>query len=246
MLAERLVEILDAELESGGMHADQLQLRSFLCRALGMFRSPSVLPVLIRAAETERESVEIDVRRSALEALAAWWAEQEEPKPTPDTKLVRVVLDATKASKSAGTSENARSDLRSTATFALGVLGGADAELRLIDLLSDSDMDVRFNAATGLARHGRIEAEPVLLEMLQSSRSSTGLATLSPSTEKWKLQIVHRNALRCIEALAERDGRINSPSVKIAVAELAAASEDVLIQDQAKRTLQALEAVTSP
>jgi hypothetical protein len=119
-------------------------------------------------------------------------------------------------------------------------------EARLVELLQDPEPDVRFNAATGLARHGRAEGAVILIEMLQVSDSSAGfVGTTSARREEWKLQIIRRNALRSIQSLAERRPQSVSCAMLAAVRQLADASDDRLIQDQASRTLQALEALTS-
>ena len=56
--------------------------------------------------------------------------------------------------------------LRSSATFALGVIGGPGAGERLGQLVEDGDDDVRYNAAIGLARQGADAAWQPLEEML--------------------------------------------------------------------------------
>ena len=59
----------------------------------------------------------------------------------------------------------------------MGVIGGGKAESTLETLLSDGHSDVRYNAATGLARHGNARAVDVLLEMLDPAEAARIEAT---------------------------------------------------------------------
>ena len=65
-LAKRLAEVLQQQIEAGKMTEGDIKLRIFLCRALGEFHVPDGLPVLIIAAETERDAQETVVRRTAI------------------------------------------------------------------------------------------------------------------------------------------------------------------------------------
>ena len=66
----------------------------------------------------------------------------------------------------------ARSELRATSAFTLGVLGGSQALERLERSLGDPHDNTRYNAAIGLARHGVMAAIPTLVEMLDQEQSS--------------------------------------------------------------------------
>jgi hypothetical protein len=69
-LARQLSRLLQDELASGNLEPERIQLRSFLCRALGELEGDEVLSPLLDAGATERDAREIDVRRSAFEAIA--------------------------------------------------------------------------------------------------------------------------------------------------------------------------------
>ena len=70
IMADRLAEILQAQVERGEMGDEQIQLRVYLCLALGVFEVNNGLPALVEAASTQRQPQEIQVRMKAIEALA--------------------------------------------------------------------------------------------------------------------------------------------------------------------------------
>lgn len=62
--------VLDQSLDGGDTTEQPVAFRSFLCRALGHFHIARSLPTLVKAASTQRDPNEIEVRLSALEAIA--------------------------------------------------------------------------------------------------------------------------------------------------------------------------------
>ena len=92
--------------------------------------------------------------------------------------------------------------MRSTAAFALGALGDEKALQRLNQMLVDANPNVRYNAATMLASHGSMAAEPVLLEMLDS-KSTVGL-DIEEEKDLWgqKRETILVSALRAVKKLA--------------------------------------------
>jgi hypothetical protein len=65
-----MAEVLDQSIEAGDTNEQGVAFRSFLCRALGHFHIAESLPTLVRAATTQRDPNEVEVRLSALEAIA--------------------------------------------------------------------------------------------------------------------------------------------------------------------------------
>lgn len=193
VLAGRLVEILDREIRAGGMEKDELTLRMYLCRALGEFHVGEPLPVLVEAATTERDPREFDVRRSAIEAIAVLGSNVGPATARSRPKLTKALLEA---------SADARPPLRSAAAFALGVIGGAEAEARLESLLADAYPDVRYNAATGLARHGNAESVAVLVEMLNPNELAGIDTEQDAAAQDSKRAMIRVNALRATRQLA--------------------------------------------
>ncbi|TVS11400.1 MAG: hypothetical protein EA424_23880 [Planctomycetaceae bacterium] len=241
-LARELARLLQDELAAGRMDDDRIQLRSFLCRALGEFERDEVLSPLLAAAETERDVREIDVRRSALEAIAQFVAGRPPVSATVDDRLRQSLLAASHRSASDEATEAARDALRATAAFALGVLDHPEAHDRLVVLLDDLSVDVRYNAAAGLARWGRAEAAPVLLEMLDGQDASRRDVRATARQRQWRRQIVTRSALRSVELLWAAEASLDWDPLRAAVERLTRDPDDLNIRHQARRTMQALEA----
>jgi HEAT repeat protein len=241
-LARELARLLQDELAAGRMDADRIQLRSFLCRALGEFERDEVLGPLLEAAGTERDVREIDVRRSALEAIAQFVADRPRASATVDDRLLQTLLAASYRPASDEAPQAARDAQRATAAFALGVLDHPEAHARLVVLLDDLSEDVRYNAAAGLARWGRAESAPVLLEMLDGQQASLLDVQANPRQRRWRRQIVARSALRSVELLWAAEASLDWDPLRAAVQRLARDPHDLNIQHQARRTMQALEA----
>jgi len=200
-LAKRLSEILRKEIAAGRMDPAELNLRMYLCRALGEFQIADPLPVLLEAARTERHEGEVDVRRSAIEALAVLASNTDAAELHAEPQLVPTLLTA---------ANDRRLALRCAAAFALGVVGGNRAEVRLEEMLADEYPETRYNAATGLARHGNPECVPVLVEMLDPDRPE--------STRGFRRAMIRINALRAA-------AKLDAANPEADLSELAAAVE---------------------
>jgi len=242
-LASELSALLEAQLDAGQLDANRINLRVFLCRALGQFTVPDIQPVLVRASRLERSPAEIAVRRSAIEALAG-----RAGMPDRDAVLVEALLAT--ARESGGESPDAaqRAELRASAAFALGVLGGDPALAQLQVMLDDPYPNVRYNAATGLARHGHGAAVTVLLEMLDPGNSAALAGERSAAGRTWKQAVVLSNAIRAAQQWAEQNPRADRRRLTGALeaivrADLVPADWAAAVQDEARQTLSALAAL---
>ncbi len=185
-LARQLVGILEPEIKAGSTAEDSIRLRVFLCSALGEFHVNTGLPALLKAAETNREPAENEVRRAALQSIALL----AEFAPPPDAELEprrREVLLAA--------SRDQDNQVRSTAAFALGIVKGDEMLARLREMLTDPYPDSRFNAATGLARHGDAACVEVLCEMLDPDELAGVKAEEEPGARDYKRAMIIINAL---------------------------------------------------
>ncbi len=242
-LAHQLRLLLDAELDAAQMDKDQIRLRVFLCRALGEFETPESLPVLIEAGLTQRDPAEIVVRRSAVEAVTVL-AFRLGPKTVRENRtLVDMALAASQTFAGDISLSRSSAELRGSAAFLLGVLGGEAALDRLVELVEDPSPDVRFNAATGLARHGRIEAVPVLQEMLDPDRADAVANERSEEGRQWKRALVVTNAMQAIDQLAEQVPASKLEPLIQSLDQLAGADVPRPVQVQARQKLQALKAL---
>jgi len=235
VLAARLIEILRSEIEAGGVREQEITLRMYLCRALGEFHIPDPLAVLILAARTERDPREVDVRRSAIEAIAVLASNVGPARLPARAELTSVLLEA---------ADGARPPVRSTAAFALGVIGGAEAEAKLEAQLRDAYPDVRYNAAAGLARHGNAKAVDVLLEMLDPSESAGIEVEKQQEARGFKRAMIQTNALRATGQLARLNPNADMSRLEEAVRRLAGSDVEQAVRVKAIEVLNELNGRT--
>ncbi len=200
-MATDLAAVLEGQIEAASMEDPAIKLRMFLCRALGEFRVPDVVPVLLTAARSEREPAEIDVRRAALQALAVF-ANQQEGQFRHREDVLQTVLDISRERAAGDAEPTLRDELRSNAAFVLGVLGGQAARDRLALMLNDANTNARYNAALGLARHGDERAAPVLLEMLDPTNEVSAEHEPTETAQASKRLAVIKNGIEGAAQLA--------------------------------------------
>ena len=186
---------------------------------------PDGLPVLVKAATTERDPRESDVRRAALEgiALLASNVGAENPSFTGDEKLQEAIASA---------ASDSDPRMRTVAAVVLGVLGGEKNIERLHALLDDTNPDVRYNAATRLAHHGDAAAVGVLAEMLDPTETAGVTLEKEEEMRPFKRALITLNALRAVGQLAEKNSTADLGSLKAAVEKLMAgdASGEIRIE----------------
>lgn len=232
-LAKRLAEILDDQLDAQQMEERPIQMRMFLTRAIGQFHVTDGLEVLTKAAVTERDPREVVVRSTAIEAIAELADNTDPAELAAERPLMAALLSA--AGERNSTSEKQaeeRGELRARAAFALGVIGSDEALDRLALMTSDAHPNARFNAATGLARHGDERATKVLLQMLDP-HNPAAVAGEDAKTEKglaqaiaWKRAVVILNGLEATERLAEKNADADLSVLTKAVNNLQSAELD--------------------
>jgi hypothetical protein len=206
-LADELAEVLKAQLISDTHDEKRVRLRIFICRALGEFRVDSGLQPLLEAARREDDPADLDVRYAALEAIAVL-AHNVGPERLASDPQVLDVLEAVSRESGEGPDEaRRRGELRSTAAFTLGVVGGERAVRRVEEMLSDPYANARYNAANGLARHGDPRALPVLLEMLDAENVQVVADEESDSQRERKRMLVLMNGIRAAGQLARENSK---------------------------------------
>ncbi|MBL9123770.1 MAG: HEAT repeat domain-containing protein [Planctomycetaceae bacterium] len=190
-LAQELAQLLENELQTPGEpSANDIQTQAYLCKALGEFEIPAGLPALLKAADPRTA---VQVRRAALEAIALLAANAGREQTVSDPQLLPALLTA---------AADEESGIREAAAYTLGVVGGPEATSRLHALVNDAVPNVRYNAATGLARRGDPAAIPVLVEMLDPDEKA-GIATETDAdSQEFKRQSILTNALRATTQLA--------------------------------------------
>ncbi len=206
-LAERLTAMLARRMktppppeENSEEAKSEVRMRVFLCKVLGEFQIPDPLPTLLAAAKTQRNRNELDVRLAALESLVVLLANlREAHQPIPTQEVLPVVLEASRATGEGGQL------LRARAPFALGQIGGAEAQQRLVAMLDDGYIDARYNAATTLAQQGDLKCVDVLEGMLDPNQAAGRLAEKEEGGKEYKEALIFVNGLRASLVLAQKN-----------------------------------------
>jgi HEAT repeat protein len=215
-LAGELASILESEVVSGrpvggGHSAEQSRtLCIYLCRALGEFVVPDAAPPLMARAKAIDQP---EIARAAVEALAvlATNLAAVDKGFTDPGSVTGAVLDATEAQDQG---------LRSSAAFALGVVGGGEARERLEVLCNDVNDDVRYNAALGLARLGGTAAWETLAEMLSLPDIAVKPGDDEAQADRYKRAMVVVNALKGVGLLVDDTAEPPPERITAAVAGL--------------------------
>jgi len=230
-LARELGELLSSEIDAGSFDDKDVTLRVYLCRVLGEFHVPEVLPALEKALQTERDERERDVRLAAMQGLARLI-------PNLSATTLRNAPQLGEALIAA--SQDANNVVRYHAAYTLGVLGGEASAARLKVLLDDADVDVRMNAATGLARHGDAAATDELAAMLGPDAVQAAATEEEEPARLAKEITVRLNALEAIAQLATANPTADRKPLIAAVDELIAGNPQADVRAKAedvKRTL---------
>jgi hypothetical protein len=194
-LATEVGSVLNDEVARGRTSEQSQRLKLYLCRALGEFAVPeAATPLVSRAADLS----DLETARAAVEALAVLTTNLIAAGGSLENsqQVVDVVVAASQ-------SDDKR--LRGSAAFTLGIVGGDDAAKRLAGMQSDASDDVRYNAATALARLGDDRAYETLAEMLSLEDVPSGPDEQSQS-ERYKRALVVVNALRAVTLLVDATG----------------------------------------
>jgi HEAT repeat protein len=210
-----VADLLAGSLDRGDCHPKAVKSQVFLCRAVGEFHVADGLSVLLRAAE-QRSANALQVRCAAIESIAvlashAPWTDS----PHAD-RVVPTLLAATQETIAAQ-DDVSPARLAATATFACGVVGGEAACAQLRQLLHDVRPEVRYNAATGLARHGDEQCIPVLVEMLTTAEHSSLAATSADGDRARMREVLVRNAVRAIRQLSATHPRAQVSTLRDAM-----------------------------
>lgn len=231
VLAGDLAKLLGEEIDAADYDDKAVTLRVYLCRVLGEFLVPDVVPVLLKAAKTERDERERDVRLSALQGLARLISSLGVETQRTNSALEETLLTAAKDTSPV---------IRYHAAYTLGVLGGTAATAQLEALLKDANADVRMNAAIGLARNGSTAGEAMLQTMLAGTDPDLTADEKSAELRPTKMLSIQFNALEAIEHLAKSSTTADLSSLAAAVERLIASNPQANLRAKAEATKQAL------
>lgn len=230
-LAKDLADLLNTEIDAGQFDDKPVTLRFYLCRVLGEFQVPDVLPVLIKAAKTNRDEREASVQLAAVQGLARLIPNLNDPELKKNAELQEVLLNA---------SHDKNVVVRYHAAYTLGVLGGDDALKRLEVMLDDADVDVRMNAAMGLARQGDARAIETLVLMLDPANEEPAETEKVPEAKPGKLLNVRYNALESSAQLAKANPKADVSRLAKAVDRLIESSPQAGLRAKAEEVKRVL------
>lgn len=240
-MAQELADLLDAQLDEARQDENAVKLRVFLCRVLGEFQVPEGISVLVRAATLSRDPAETDVRRAAIEALALLAKNLGVEKMQENEPAMQALAKAAVERPDGNDEGQHVAELRATAVFALGAIGGSEA-LDLLDRVQGEDphANARYNAATGLARHGDVRAMTGLLEMLDPLNENAALDEKSESAKKFKRTLVQMNGIRAARLLVEQRPAGDLAELKDAIEKLKDAKVELCVHKEATEALHVM------
>jgi hypothetical protein len=257
-LANQLATLLkqDLSVPAEGDAADvRVKRRMFICRALGSFEVLDGLPILIEAAQTERHPIEAEVRLSAIEGITTL-ADRNGPETFQDNpQVMRLLLAASREPDGTGpppvttrdgqaTTFRPQSEIRAVAAYALGVIGGEEALARLkIMLRADAYPNARYNAATGLARHGDPACLIGLKEMLDPDNQRAASDESNDRDKDRKRATVLMNGIRAALIYADASPAADLTELKGALETLAKAPLENIQTDRSRIQSSAQEAL---
>lgn len=239
--AQELAAILVEETDAASRADKLINLRVFLCRALGRFHVPQGIDALLHAATTRRFHEELAAQLAAIEAIAVRAALHRDHE-TLDTMATPQLVDTLRAL--AGDEDRL---VRSRTAYTLALFDGPAPIAALKRLLDDPYPDARYNAAIGLAaHHGVSDGLGVLAEMLDPDQTAGSDLETDATARQLKQARMAVNALRAVERLAEQNPDVDLSPVLPVIEKLARApgvAAEVAVR--ARSTLERLRARTA-
>ena len=234
-LARQLGELLLREIEAGSMQENAVSFRIYLVRALGEFHVADGMPALVKAAAAERDPKEAQVRWFALESIAV--LAENLRQIDPGVKLDAPELEPTLLLAARDNDPM----VRKRAAFVLGVVGGERALEELRGRVTDTYPDVRYNAATGLARYGDPASIDVLVEMLDPDEKAGVEVEEEKEAKDQKRARIVGNALRAAGQLHAKNPSADVSKLESAVQKFLDSKPDRVLAIEAKQTLADLK-----
>lgn len=233
-VVQELAAVLDAEIAGGSMDVHQIDFRFYLCKALGSFEVADGLPVLIKAVGTRRDPAEVAVQRSAIQAIALLTENMRRA----DSNFSWNNAELTNALLTASRDEDPL--VRESAAYTLGVIGENEMLERLHSLVDDANPNVRYNAATGLARHGDAAAIPMLLEMIDPNEDA-GVKIEEEQSQDYKQALIQFNGIRGIATLLDKNSHVDRKQFLAPIEQLLQSKPPNSVASEAKNLLRSIQ-----
>jgi len=244
-LADLLEEKSKDQFTSSKSDQQRLMLCFYLCRALGNLETDEALLPLLDAAERDRSPEEVAVRLGALEGIAVLASTLGTESIQQNDRAMNVLLECSRTTddglpppEKVSPDFKPRSEVRVTAAFALGVVGGERANNRLAVMLDDPYPSARYNAATGLARQGDRRAVSVLLEMLDPTNELAAFDERSQRDNETGRITVIKNGIEAAAQLAKKSPDTDLASLHEALERIASEGSSNIKSAAARSALQ--------
>lgn len=233
-VATALTEMLANLLKKANPTEEEAQHTEFMLKAVGLLDVPATtLPPLLAATEEPRDR---ELRKQALNSLAQVCGRAfQQGQPLTNADLVARIIAISKDSELL---------FRHQATFILGTLTTPDAQSRLGDLLGDSDLMTRVNAAVGFARQKSTRGLPVLEALFEDAAewelSPQSGATDQVVVEQFERAMLVKNGMRAVQDLAPQLDATTRQRLLPKMARFADKAEEIGVRSQWVETKAAL------
>lgn len=246
--ASSLARTLDLEIDAASMRENDVAFRMYLARALGRFDVQEGMDVLLKAATTNRDPREREVRDGAIQAIAE--RAYDLSQLTPPQKIENERVEPTLIQLSS----DEDGSIRFQAAYALGKLGTPAAIGRLEELVDDPHADTRYNAAVALAHRGNAKGVETLAEMLDLEEHQTAVRRAGGKNVSAERGLIVHTAIDAIRNLAEQNPAADLTPVVEAIRQIVDAPAEELekaqlapqAQSEARRAQKALGSESPP
>jgi hypothetical protein len=240
--AAHVGQILERQIDGGGMSEDDVRFRFFLAKALGEFDVQEGVDALVKAAKTNRDSREQNARDGALQAIASRVYNLHQLNPPQE------VANAELEPALLGLAGDEDANIRFQAAYALGQVATPAAFERLAVMVDDPDPDTRYNAAIALAHHGKDAGVETLAEILEIDEPA-GTAEESGEDHMSKRRVFIEPAMLAARELMRQNPSADLSPIKKALQQMANADSSKLnkaklplgVAAEARRTFDVLQ-----
>jgi hypothetical protein len=219
--ASDLARMLDRLIDQADMGENDIEFRKYLAAALGNFDVEEGTDVLLKAANTNRDSREQKVRDAAIQAIAVraynlahLKPPQKLSSPELETALIRLASDTDPV-------------IRFQSAYALGQIGTPGAIKQLETMVDDPDPGTRYNAAVALAHRGNPKSIDTLAEMLDWTEQA-GVRQEKEEGRPFKRTVIIVSAIDAAHALARQNPKADLSPIISALEQLVSADSKTL------------------
>jgi len=216
-----LARMLEREIDQATMKEDDVEFRKYLARALGEFDVEDGTDALLKAAKSNRDPADQQVRDAAIQAIAV--RAYNLSKLNPPARLAAADLEPTLLQLASDSDPV----IRFQTAYALGHIGTPTAIKQLEVMVDDPDPGTRYNTAVALAHRGNVKSIDTLIEMLDINELS-GVRDEKEEGKSLKRTVLIVSAIDAARALAKQNPGANLAPVIGELERIASADKETL------------------